>query len=306
MKKNTKNASNSEAKKEYFSEKPESYAKLVWRNFCRNKLALTGLIVIVIFAILAIFAPVFAPYDPTELHLEDVKGGIPAAPSAKYLLGTDNLGRDILSRIIYGGRISLSVGFVAVAIMVAIGVPVGCVMGYYGGAVDFLVSRLIDFLNCVPTFFLILIVNTVLSRSIFNVMIALGIFGWMGIARLVRGQILSLKNEEFVQAAVALGYSEKRIMFKHILPHALMPVIISATMGIGGAIVSESGLSFLGLGLQEPNPSWGSMLTTAQAYLRTSPTMAIVTGVLISITVISLNFIGEGLRTALDPRSIRR
>ncbi len=288
------------------SRKKESYGSLVFRNFCRNKLAVLGLIIVIFFIICAVFAPWIAPYDPSEMHLKDAPNGIPAAPSEKYLLGTDNLGRDLLSRIIYGGRISLSVGFIATGISLLIGIPIGCIMGYYGGTIDFVISRLIDFLNCIPTFFILLIVNTMLKRSIFNVMAALGVLGWMGIARMIRGQVLSLKNEDFVQAAVALGYSPARIMFRHILPHALMPVIVSAAMAIGGAIVAESGLSFLGLGVQEPTASWGSMLSTAQEYLRSAPSMAIVTGALISITVISFNFIGDGLRGALTPKEIKR
>lgn len=288
------------------SQKNESYSRIVWRNFRRNKPAVISLIVIILFVLIAIFAPYVAPYDPYEMHMEEIQFGIPAAPSARHPLGTDNLGRDVLSRIIYGGRVSLSIGFMATLITLIIGIPIGCAMGYYGGAVDFLTSRLIEFLSCIPTMFLLMIVNTMLPRSIFNVMVVLGIFGWMGIARLLRGQILALKNEEFVQAAIALGYSERRIMFKHILPHAIMPVIVSASSAIGGFIVSESGLSYLGFGTQEPMASWGSMLTTAQTFLRTSPTMAIVTGVLLSITVICFNFIGDGLRNAINPKSIQR
>lgn len=291
----------------FFKSHSESYAKLVFRRFCKHKLALIGCGVLIVLAFIAIFAPLLAPYDPTELHLMDLRpGAVPAAPSAKYLLGTDNLGRDIVSRSMYGARISLSVGFVAVGISVLIGVPMGVLMGYYGGVIDFLGSRLIDFLCCIPTFFLILIANTFLPRSIFNVMLILGMFGWMGIARLVRGQVLSLRNQDFVQAAIALGYPERRIMFKHILPHALVPVIVSATMGVGGAITAESGLSYLGLGVQEPNPSWGAMLKTAQQFMQNAPTMAFTMGVLITLTVLSLNFIGDALRDALDPRAFER
>lgn len=291
----------------YFREHSESYGKLVFRRFCKHKLALIGCAVLIVLILIAIFAPFLAPYDPEELHLMDLRpGAVPAAPSPKYPLGTDNLGRDILSRSMYGARVSLSVGFVAVGISVLIGVPLGVLMGYYGGVIDFLGSRLIDFLCCIPTFFLILIANTFLPPSIFNVMFILGIFGWMGIARLVRGQVLSLRNQDFVQAAIALGYPESRIMFKHILPHALVPVIVSATMGVGGAITSESGLSYLGLGVQEPNASWGAMLKTAQQFMQNAPTMAVTMGILITLTVLSLNFIGDALRDALDPRAFER
>lgn len=291
----------------FFAEHSESYGKLVFRRFCKHKLALIGCGILIFLVLVAIFAPVISPYNPNKLNYRILRpGGVPAEPSAEHWLGTDDKGRDLLSRAIYGTRISLSVGFIAVGISVLIGVPLGVLMGYYGGVIDFLGSRLIDFLACIPTFFLILIANTFLPPSIFNVMIILGILGWMGIARLVRGQVLSLRNQDFVQAAIALGYPERRIMFKHILPHALVPVIVSATMGVGGAITSESGLSYLGLGVQEPNASWGSMLKTAQDYLQDAPIMAFTMGILITITVLSLNFIGDALRDALDPRAFDR
>lgn len=286
--------------------KAEPYLVIVWRNFRRNIPATIALGVIIVFILAAIFAPYLAPYDPYEMHMEDVQYGIPAPPSEKYILGTDNLGRDVLSRVIYGGRISLTVAFMSTAITLLIGIPVGCVMGYYGGKTDFIVSRIIEFLNTVPTMFLLMIVNSMLPKSIFTVGVILGVFGWTGIARQLRGQIFAVKNEDFVQAAIALGYNEKRIMFRHILPHAIMPTIVSTSAAIGGFIVTESGLSYLGFGTQEPMASWGSMLTTAQKFMRTSPSMAIVTGVLMSICVICFNFIGDALRNAINPRSIQR
>ena len=290
----------------YFAGRAESYLRQVLRRFCRHKLGLVGVILIATISLLSVLAPVLAPYDPTAIHPLDALGGKPAAPSAKYLLGTDNLGRDILSRVLYGGQISLSVGLGAMLISLVIGIPMGCLMGYYGGAIDFLGSRLIDFMCCIPTFFLILIVNSLLdSQSVFNVMLVLGLFGWMGISRQIRSQFLAMRDQEFVQAAISLGIPTWRVVFKHILPHAIVPVIVEATMGIGGFIVSESGLSFLGLGIQEPNASWGSMLKTAQTYMRTAPWMAIVPGVLITVTVMSFNFVGDALRDALDPRGIR-
>ncbi len=290
----------------FFSAKITSFSSQVLKRFCRHRLGLLGVFILTVITLLSIFAPYLAPYDPTELHPIDALGGKPAAPSEKYLLGTDNLGRDILSRVLYGGRISLSVGFGAMLISLAIGIPFGCMMGYFGGILDFAGSRLIDFMSCIPSFFLILIINSLLnSNSVFNVMGVLGLFGWMGISRQVRSQFLSLRDQEFVQAAITLGIPTRRVVFSHILPHAIVPVIVSATMGVGGFIISESGLSFLGLGVQEPNASWGSMLKTAQTYMRSAPWMAIVPGTLITLTVMSFNFVGDALRDALDPRLSR-
>jgi len=280
----------------------ESWGRLVWRRFRKHKLAMTGLIVIIVITLSAILAPVIAPYDPKEVRMDRVPGGQPMAPCVEHPMGTDALGRDYLSRAIHGGRVSLSVGLVAVGISVVIGVVVGSIAGFYGGVVDSVICRIIDILMCIPTFFLILIVNAYMKPNILNVMVVIGIFGWMGTARLVRGQFLSLREQEFIEAARALGLSDRRIIFRHLLPNALAPVVVSATMGVAGAILTESSLSYLGMGVQEPTASWGSMLRVAQTYLLSAPWMAIFPGLLISITVLALNFIGDGLRDAVDPR----
>ena len=289
----------------FFSSKAESFWGLVWKRFRKHKLAIFGSTVMLLMMIVTVFANIIAPYPPEEMHLEAIINGNPLPPSSTYFFGTDGLGRDYLSRCIYGGRASLMVGFGAMAISLAIGIPLGCIAGYYGGWFDMVICRLIDILNCVPTFFLLLIANAMLRPNLTNVMIVLGVFGWMGIARQIRAQFLSLRSQEFVQAAVSLGLKDRAITFRHLLPNALMPVVVSATMGVAGNIMAESGLSYLGLGVQEPAASWGSMLKLAQPFLRTAPWLGIFPGLLISIVALALNFMGDGLRDALDPRTTK-
>ncbi|MBP8614550.1 MAG: ABC transporter permease [Firmicutes bacterium] len=287
---------------EFFSSNIESWWKVVWKRFRRHKLALFGVFIIAVFAFLAAFAPVIARSDPAELHLEVIENGQPVPPSTEFWFGTDALGRDYFARTIYGGRISLLVGVVSAGISLLIGVPLGCLAGYYGGLVDTIISRLIDILLSIPTFFLILTVNAILKPNIFNVMVILGIFGWMGTARLVRAEILKLKEQDFIQAARSLGLGNARIVFSHLLPNVLGPVIVSATLSVAQAIVTESSLSYMGLGVQEPVPSWGSMLRASQQYIVKAPWLAIIPGAMISLVVLGLNFIGDGLRDAIDPR----
>lgn len=308
MKENTKvNASLLEEADEdaYFSAKVESFGMLVWKRFRKHKLAIVGSAVMAVILFMTIFAPVVCRFPPEELHIEDVANGNPVAPNTKYWFGTDGLGRDYFSRCIYGGRTSLLVGFGAMLMSLAIGIPLGCIAGYYGGVFDMIICRFIDMLNCIPTFFLLLTVNALLKPNVYNVIIVLGAFGWMGIARQLRAQFLTLRNQEFVQAAVALGLKDKAITFRHLLPNALMPVIVSATMGIAGNIMAESGLSYLGLGVQEPAASWGSMLKISQSYVGSAAWMAIFPGLLISLVALALNFMGDGLRDALDPRTTK-
>lgn len=280
-----------------------SFGKLTWRRFCKHKLAVAGMIILGVLVLAVIFAPILTPYSFVETHPEDVVGGQPLPPCQKYILGTDNLGRDYLTRLLYGGRTSLLVGFLAVAVSLVIGIPLGCIAGYYGGTVDMIICRIIDFLNCIPMFFLLLVANMFFPSGIISVVVIIGVFGWCGIARQVRAQFLSLKKQEFVQSAIALGFKDKLVIFKHILPNALMPVVITATSSVAGAILYESSLSYLGLGVQEPIPTWGAMLSKAQIYIRSVPTMAIFPGLLITLVTLSLSFIGDGLRDALDPRT---
>lgn len=273
----------------------------VWRRFRRHKLAVTGLIIIVVLALSAVFAPWITHQDPNRIDI-GASGGIPQAPSAAHLFGTDNYGRDYFARALYGARVSMTVGLVSVGISLAVGVLVGSLAGYYGGWVDTVLMRFVDLLLSIPTFFLILTVNAYLPPSIYNLMGAIGLLSWMGVARLVRGQFLAVKTQDFVEAARALGARSRRIMLRHLLPNSFAPVLVAATMGVANAILTESSLSFLGMGVQAPQSSWGSMLQDAQSYFTDAWWMGLFPGLLISMTVLSLNFIGDGLRDALDPR----
>lgn len=250
--------------------------------------------------LLGIFVP-FIDVDPLQMDYKLM--GTPQPPSWNHLLGTDELGRDILIRCIYGGRISLLVGFVAVSISIFIGVIVGVTSGYIGGVFDEIIMRIIDMLMALPTLFLILIIQVLLEPDIINVMIVIGVSSWMGVARIVRAEVLSLRQREFVLSVRSRGLSELKILFKHVLPHSLNPVIVAAMLGMGGAILTESVLSFLGLGVQPPHASWGNMLENSLGYLRDAPWMALIPGVLITLTVLSLNFLGDGLWLLLDPKA---
>jgi peptide/nickel transport system permease protein len=263
----------------------------------KNKFALFGMVILTSMVIFAVFAPRLAPYDPNEIMEDQIQG-----PTLKHIFGTDDLGRDMFSRILYGGRISLSVALVAVFVAVTLGIFVGAISGYYGGIVDEIIMRFTDVMLSFPTIFLILAIQSVLTPNIYNVMIVIGATSWMGIARLVRGEFLSIKQREFVEAARAIGASDLRIIFRHILPNAMAPVIIAATLGMAGAILTESALSFLGLGVQPPTPSWGNMLMDSQTYLLDAPWMAIIPGLFIILAVLSLYFVGEALREAFNPR----
>ena len=223
-------------------------------------------------------------------------------PSPAHYLGTDTLGRDVLSRIIFGSRVSLKVGFVAVGLATLIGLFVGALAGYYGGWVDSALMRLVDLMLCFPAFFLILAVIAVLEPSIWNIMVVIGLTGWMGVARLVRAEFLSLREREFVTAARALGASDTRLILRHMLPNALAPVMVSATLGVAGAILTESALSFLGLGVQPPTPSWGNILTAGKDNIEIAWWLSVFPGLAILITVMSYNLLGEGIREAIDPR----
>jgi peptide/nickel transport system permease protein len=269
-----------------------------WSRFSKNKLAMAGSIVVLLLFIFSLLAPWIAPYNPTEIDLKNIL----APPSVEHWLGTDQLGRDVLSRMIWGSQISLKVGFVSTGIAILIGTFLGAVAGYYGRWADGVISRFIDIMLCFPTFFLILAVIAVLEPSIWNIMIIIGATGWMGIARLVRADFISLKERDFVQAARAIGAGDFRIIFIHILPNAMASILVAATLGIAGAILTESALSFLGIGVQPPTPSWGNILTAGKDNIDIAWWLSLYPGLAILVTVMGYNMLGEGIRDSLDPR----
>jgi peptide/nickel transport system permease protein len=271
---------------------------LWWGRISRNYLAVTGFLIVGCLGVVAILASWLAPFDPQAIDTWHIL----EAPSAEHPLGTDVLGRDCLSRLIYGARISLLVGIVAVGLATAVGTFLGAVAGFYGKWIDGLIMRLVDIMLCFPTIFLIMAVIAFLEPSIWNIMAVIGLTGWMGVSRLVRAEFLSLREREFVMAARISGASDARIVFSHILPNALAPILVTATLGVGGAILTESALSFLGIGVQPPTPSWGNMLTEGKDNLAIAWWLSVFPGLAILITVLGYNLLGEGLRDVLDPR----
>jgi peptide/nickel transport system permease protein len=269
-----------------------------WEMFYKNKLALTGCGIVVLLFAVSLLAPVIAPYDPGAIDLKNVL----ASPSAEHWFGTDQLGRDVLSRMIWGARISLKVGFVATGLAILIGMILGAVAGYYGGWIDAVIMRFVDIMLCFPTFFLILAVIAFLEPSIWNIMIVIGLTSWMGVTRLVRADFISLRERDFVRAARSIGANDARIIFVHILPNALASILVAATLGIAGAILTESALSFLGIGVQPPTPSWGNILTAGKDNIDIAWWISLYPGLAILITVVGYNLLGEGIRDASDPR----
>ena len=272
--------------------------RLFWRTFSRNQLAMCGGVVVTVLVLLAVLAPLLAPWDP---HRPDTKK-ILNPPSSKHWLGTDPLGRDVLSRVLYGSRVSLSVGFVSVGIAAAIGVLLGAAAGYHGGVVDNVVMRLVDLMLVFPRFFLLLAVLAFLKPSIWTIMTVIGLTGWMGVARLVRAEFLTLREREFVVWSESVGAGVLRIIFRHILPNAIAPILVAMTLGIPAAILTEAGLSFLGLGVQPPFATWGNILNDGRDYIEIAWWLTLYPGLAILITVLSYNLMGEGIRDALDPR----
>jgi peptide/nickel transport system permease protein len=277
----------------------ETPARRAWRRLVRRRGAMVGLTVIVLVILVALFAPLIAPYDPAAQSWSAVR----KPPSAAYWLGTDEVGRDLLSRIIYGARASLSAGVISVGIAIAVGVPLGLLAGYAGGLADGLISRVTDAMLACPFLILAIALAAFLGPSLGNAMIAIGVTATPIFIRLTRGQVLSVKAEDYVEAARAVGNPHWRIAFRHILPNVLPQLLVQATLTIATAIIAEASLSFLGLGQQPPAPSWGSMLNSAQRFLVNAPWMAVWPGLAIFVTVLSFNLLGDGLRDALDPRS---
>lgn len=275
---------------------------LFWKRFKQNRLAAAGGVMVLLLFIVAALAPLISPFDPNEID----RNSILEPPGGAHILGTDDLGRDVFSRMVYGSWISLAVGFVAVGIATIIGIIFGALSGYYGGWTDRIIMRFVDIMLSIPTFFLILAVIAFIGPSIWNIMIIIGLTSWMGVARLVRAEFLSLKEREFVLAARAIGAGDMRIIFSHIMPNSLSPVFVSAVLGVAAAILIESALSFLGLGVQPPTPSWGNILTLGKDNIEIAWWLSVLPGLAILFTVLSYNLVGEGLRDALDPRLWQR
>jgi peptide/nickel transport system permease protein len=280
-----------------------SLAEDAWRRFRRNPLALVGLAGVILLVLGAVFAPLISHYDPNAIDSALI--GTPTPPSWAHLFGTDVDGRDYFTRALYGGRISLEVGFAAMLVAISVGTIYGAIAGFYGGVVDAALMRFVDVMLSFPSFFLILTVEALTNQfSIVVIMLVIGLLSWPGVSRLVRAQVLSLRERDFIVAATAMGANDRRIITRHLMPNALAPVIVAATLAIGDNILTESGLSFLGLGVQIPTPSWGNMLQKAlDPDTLSAPWLIAIPGLLILLTVLAFNFMGEGLREALDPRA---
>ena len=289
----------------------------VWRQLRRDRLASAGLVVLGVLVVTALLGKLltewFVWFDPALVRLPEkllpplapVGAELPldqAPVFSRYLLGTDDLGRDVFARMLQGSFVSLSIGFVAVSIELAIGLLLGGLAGFYGGRVDTLIMRFTDVMLCFPTFFLILTVVALLPPSIFNIMVVIGLTSWMGTCRFVRAELLSLREQDFVRAATALGLSDARIIFRHMVPNAIAPVLVSATIAVASAILTESALSYLGFGVQSPNASWGTILSDGRTFLFDAPWLFAIPGVAILVVVLAFNLVGEGLRDALNPR----
>ena len=275
--------------------------KKVLQRFLHHRLAVASAIFLLLLLLLSFpLAPVLTPADPDRIDLK----AIGKAPSLAHPLGTDMTGRDLWSRLVYGGRVSLSVGVVAVSIYVTLGVLLGSLAGFYGGRVDGWIMRFTEVVMAFPTLIILITIVAIVGPGLFNSMIAIGLIGWTGIARLVRGQILSIREMDFVTAARAVGATQGRILAQHVLPNVIAPIVVAATFGIAGAILTEAGLSFLGLGIKPPTPSWGNMINEAQqlTIIESKPWIWLGPGLMITLSVLAINFIGDGLRDALDPR----
>ena len=286
-------------KNENVGKKRSQWAEL-WKNLKRNKMALLGLVIIVIIVLLAIFADQIANYDQVVIK-QNLRMRL-KPPSAQHWLGTDEFGRDIFARLVHGARVSLKVGILAVGIAIAIGGFLGAVAGYYGGKLDNIIMRIMDIFLAVPSILLAIAIVSALGPNLLNLMIAVSISSVPRYARIVRASVLSIRDQEFIEAARAIGANDARIICRHIIPNSLAPVIVQGTLGVAGAILSTAGLSFIGLGIQPPAPEWGSMLSGGRQYLRYAWWVTTFPGVSIMITILSLNLLGDGLRDAIDPR----
>jgi peptide/nickel transport system permease protein len=273
---------------------------IVYKRLKRNKMAVGALFLLLFFILMSLAAPLISPYDRDQIDMANAYN----KPSMEHWLGTDDLGRDTFTRLLYGGRVSLSVGLVSTAISLLIGVFLGAIAGYAGGWVDNLIMRIVDVVMCFPFFVIAIAIAAVLGPSIYNVMLISGILSWTKICRIVRAEVMAIKGREFIEAAVSLGLESWEIIVKHILPNILAPIIVYATLGIATGILSEAGLSFLGLGVKQPQPSWGNMLASAQSLrsLRLHWWLWITPGLMVLSTILSINILGDGLRDAFDPK----
>ncbi len=270
------------------------------KRFFKNRLALIGSIFLIIFILIALFAPILSTYNRDSIDLSNIE----SQPNINHILGTDELGRDIFTRLLYGGRVSLGVAISATALQLIIGVTLGCISGYYGKWVDNIIMRIVDTVMCFPFFVIAISIAALIGPSVWNVILLIGLLQWTGVARIIRAEILSLKQSEFIEAARAIGLSNSEIIIKHLLPNTLSPVIVNATLSVAQGILMEAGLSFLGLGVRQPQPSWGNILSAAQSMrvLQYEWWLWIPAGLLVFLSVLSINFVGDGLRDALDPK----
>jgi peptide/nickel transport system permease protein len=276
-----------------------SPTRLAWRRFLKHRLAVASLVVLGIMILAAIFAPLIAPHDPFAQDQNNMLGPY----SARHPLGTDDLGRDILSRLIYGGRITLGIGFGATAVTLIIGIVVGSVAGYIGGWVDNVLMRFVDLVLSFPSLFLLLILAAYTGVSLLTIILFIGLFGWMYLARLVRSEFLVLREMQYIEAARAIGVSDWRTVWRHMLPNTIATIIVTATFSIAGAMYVEAALDFLGFGLAPDIPTWGNMLAASESYIAVTPLLTIAPGVLLTGAILAVNFVGDGLRDAFDPRS---
>jgi peptide/nickel transport system permease protein len=295
---------------------PETITAMTWRRFRSHKPAMAGLIMLTLLVLSAVFAPVVSPYDPSKLDLDNIL----ALPSWDHPMGTDELGRDLLTRILFGGRISLTIGVMAMTIATTFGVLVGAVAGFYGGWIDNILMRIADIFLCFPGLFVLIILSLALRdlpipalqgtafASVFSIVLVIAVLAWMTVAKLVRASFLSLKQQQFVEAARASGALNTRIIFRHVLPNGISPIIVAATFRVATSIISESGLSYLGFGVQPPTATWGNMLKNAQDQMTrmgtNGPWTAVFPGLMIFVTVVAINFVGDGLRDAMDPHKV--
>ncbi|MDI3548218.1 MAG: peptide/nickel transport system permease protein [Halanaerobiales bacterium] len=279
-------------------QKSESLWTLSYRKFCRNRTAMVGVVILLFFTVVAFLAPYISPYDPLEQSF--IKSLLP--PSKEHLFGTDEFGRDLFSRLLYGARISLQIGFISVTISLVIGVTLGLIAGYYGSWLDMVIMRVMDLMLCFPYILLALVIMAILGPGLYNAMIAIGIVYIPTFARIVRSSVLTIKEEEYIKAVKSLGAGDLRILLKHVLINAMAPIIIQATLSIGRAIINAAGLSFLGLGAQPPTPEWGAILSNGQTFLRDAPWVATFPGIAIALLVLGFNLVGDGLRDAFDPK----